>query len=80
MNTDMSTLYQIDWGTILPLVIPILILHLLLLAVALFDLYHRRDLVNRPIIWLIIILLLNTVGPLIYLIIGRRMLKNDQHR
>lgn len=79
MNTDMNVLYQIDWGAILPLVIPILVLYLLLLAVTLFDLYQRRDLVHRPVIWLIVIVLLNTIGPIIYLIIGRRMLKNDQH-
>lgn len=79
MNTDISVLYDLDWGAILPLIIPILILHILLLAVALVDLYRRRNIVNQPIIWLIVILLLNTVGPIIYLIIGRRMLKNDRH-
>ncbi|GAB2567456.1 PLDc N-terminal domain-containing protein [Gracilibacillus alcaliphilus] len=79
MNTDISVLYDVDWSAILPLVLPILILHLLLLVVALIDLYRRRDMINHPIIWLIVILLLNTVGPIIYLIIGRRMLKNDRH-
>ncbi|GIN69991.1 hypothetical protein J14TS2_04660 [Bacillus sp. J14TS2] len=79
MNTDISVLYDLDWSAILPLIIPILILHMLLLAVALVDLYRRRNIVNQPIIWLIVILLLNTVGPIIYLIIGRRMLKNDRH-
>lgn len=79
MNTDISVLFDLDWGAILPLIIPILVLHLILLAVALFDLYRRRDIVNYPIIWMIVILLLNTLGPILYLIIGRRMLKNDRH-
>lgn len=79
MNTDIRTLFEVDWGTILPLVIPILVLHLILLAVALFDLYRRRDIVNYPIIWAVVIVLLNTIGPILYLIIGRRMLKNDHH-
>lgn len=79
MNTDISVLFDLDWGAILPLVIPILVLHLLLLAVALIDLYRRRDMINRPIIWFIVILLLNTIGPILYLIIGRRMLKSDRH-
>ncbi|MGE6631598.1 DUF5652 family protein [Bacillus sp. NPDC077027] len=79
MNTDISFLLDLDWGTILPLVIPIIILHLLLLAVALFDLYRRKDIIHHPVIWLIVIILLNTAGPIIYLIVGRRLLKNDQH-
>ncbi|MBY7145078.1 PLDc_N domain-containing protein [Virgibacillus sp. NKC19-3] len=78
MNTDMSVLKEVDWGAILPLIIPVLALHLLLLVVALVDLYRRRGMVNRPIIWLIVIVLLNTVGPISYLIIGRRMVKNDR--
>lgn len=79
MNTDISVLFDLDWGAILPLVIPILALHVILLAVALFDLYRRRNIVNYPIVWAIVIVLLNTLGPILYLIIGRRMLKNDRH-
>lgn len=79
LNTDISALFELDWGAILPLVIPILALHGTLLAVALFDLYRRRKIVNYPIIWAIVIVLLNTLGPILYLIIGRRMLKNDRH-
>lgn len=79
LNTDIRALFEVDWSAILPLVIPILVLHFILLAVALFDLYRRRNIVNYPIIWMIIIVLLNTLGPILYLIIGRRMLKNDRH-
>jgi len=79
MNTDISVLKEVDWGAIIPLVLPILILHLLLLIIALIDLYRRRALVNYPIVWLVIILLFNTVGPILYLVIGRRLLKNDRY-
>ncbi|WP_130860749.1 PLDc N-terminal domain-containing protein [Gracilibacillus phocaeensis] len=79
MNTDIRALFNVDWAAILPLVIPILVLHFLLLVVALIDLYRRRKLIHHPIIWLIIIVLLNTIGPIIYLVIGRRMLKNDRY-
>ena len=79
MNTDFSALSEVDWGAILPLLIPVLILHVLLLAAALFDLYRRKDIVTQPIIWMIVIVLLNTIGPILYLVIGRRILKNDRH-
>lgn len=79
LNTDMSALFEVDWSAILPLVIPILILHVILLAVALFDLYRRRGIVHYPIIWMIVIVMLNTLGPILYLIIGRRILKDDYH-
>ncbi|MFB1050899.1 PLDc N-terminal domain-containing protein [Paraliobacillus sp. JSM ZJ581] len=79
MNTDISILKDIDWGAIMPIVIPIMVLHLLLLIIALIDLYRRRTIVNYPIVWVVVIVLLNTVGPILYLTIGRRLLKNDRY-
>ncbi|GGP16840.1 PLDc N-terminal domain-containing protein [Oceanobacillus neutriphilus] len=79
MNTDISVLKDIDWGAIMPIVIPIMVLHLLLLTVALIDLYRRRTIVNYSVVWVVVIVLLNTVGPILYLTIGRRLLKNDRY-
>lgn len=79
MNTDISVLTEIDWGTIIPLIVPILVLHLLLLLIALIDLYRRRAIVKYPVVWAIVIVLLNTLGPILYLTIGRKLLKNDRN-
>ncbi|ADC86955.1 PLDc_N domain-containing protein [Staphylococcus lugdunensis] len=78
MNTDINVLKEIDWGTIMPILIPILVLHVVLLIIALIDLYRRRKIVNYPIAWAIAILLFNTIGPILYLIIGRRLIKIDR--
>lgn len=77
MNTDMSALLEIDWPKILPLVLPIILFNLLLIGVALYDWYKRKVLILSPYIWLIIILLLQLLGPILYLVIGRRMIRND---
>lgn len=77
MNTDITVLQEIDWGAIIPLVLPVIFLHLILLAIALYDLFKRRNIIQYPVIWLLVIILFNTVGPIIYLVIGRRMIKSD---
>ena len=45
----------------MPILIPILVLHVVLLIIALIDLYRRRKIVNYPIAWAIAILLFNTI-------------------
>lgn len=59
----------------LPILVPLLILYLILLVVSL------RDLIKRPAsrvhggskgVWAAVILLVNTIGPIIYLAVGRK--------
>ncbi|MBD8014598.1 PLDc N-terminal domain-containing protein [Microbacterium sp. APC 3898] len=80
MNTDMSALLEIDWPQILPFALPIIFFNLLLIGVALYDWYKRKVLIVSPYIWLVIILLLQLLGPILYLVIGRRMIRNDYSR
>ena len=54
------------------LLIPILIIDLGLIAVALWDLYKRERVKGgNKWVWLVIILLIGTFGPIIYLVVGR---------
>ena len=56
----------------IPLIAPLLIIELILLAVALIDLIRREQVKYFPKwLWAIIILLINFIGPIIYLVIGR---------
>ncbi len=56
----------------LPFLIPIVLLQLLLIVVALIDL-ARRPKVNGPKwIWVVIIVLINFIGPIAYFLVGRR--------
>ena len=56
----------------LPLLLPLLLLQLALIAIAVWDLAHREKVRGgNKWVWLAVILLLNTLGPIIYLLLGR---------
>ena len=63
------------WDTIveiLPFLIPLLILQLVLLIVALVDLIKRQKVRgDNKVIWALLIVLVNIIGPVVYLIFGR---------
>lgn len=80
MNTDITALLEIEWTTILPFLLPIVFLNLLLIGVALFDWFKRKDLITSPYIWLVAILLIQSLGPILYLVIGRKVIRNDYSR
>ncbi|WP_203340134.1 MULTISPECIES: PLDc N-terminal domain-containing protein [Planococcus] len=80
MNTDINALLEIDWPQILPFALPIILFNLLLIGVALYDWFKRKELIVSPYIWLAAIILLQLLGPILYLVIGRRMIRNDYSR
>lgn len=77
MNTDITALLEMNWAEILPFALPVIIFNVLLVGVALFDWFKRRGLIVAPFIWLIVIILVQSFGPILYLVIGRRIIKND---
>jgi len=56
---------------LIPFLIPILLLQLVLMVVALRDLIRRQVTRGPKWMWVIIILFVNTFGPIAYLLIGR---------
>ena len=61
-----------DIMTILPLIIPLVILQLVLMIYCLVDLNRRRTVKSLPKWgWALIIILGELFGPIIYLLIGR---------
>lgn len=80
MNTDITALMEIDWDQILPFALPIIFFNLLLIGVALYDWFKRRELIAAPYLWLVAIILIQSLGPILYLVIGRRMIRNDYSR
>lgn len=60
---------------LLIMVIPILLLQLVLIVISLYHLFKKgcKNL-NKPV-WLLIILFVNTIGPILFLLIGRK--QND---
>ena len=64
----------ISLGTWLPLLLPLAILELILILVALVDLIRRdpRQVRGSKLAWGLIILFIATLGPICYLLVGRR--------
>lgn len=63
---------NIDLMSILPLLIPLLVIQLVLVVVCLLDLSRRAKVRGLPKwAWAIIILLGELVGPIVYLFVGR---------
>ncbi len=60
------------WQQLLPILLPLLLIELALLALALWDWVHRQRFryLSRWV-WLAIIVLINILGPLAYLLLGR---------
>ncbi len=56
----------------LTLLIPLIILQLFLQILALLSLFKQDLSKEKRIIWVVIILLLNLLGPIIYFLFGRR--------
>ena len=57
----------------LPLLIPLAVIQLALMVIALIDLFKRENMKsNTRLIWVFVIVLINTIGPIIYLFAGRK--------
>lgn len=64
----MSTLDK----TQIALIIPVILLYLALLLTAIIDLTKNWNTRKNPIIWLIVIIVINIFGPITYFIFGRK--------
>ncbi|MGM7701379.1 PLD nuclease N-terminal domain-containing protein [Pseudalkalibacillus sp. Hm43] len=64
----MEELQMIRWD----LVIPIIIIQLILIVVALVDLIRHKETNGPRWMWVLIILLVNLFGPILYFIFGRK--------
>jgi hypothetical protein len=77
---------QADTGTLirlLPFLVPLFLLELGLLVFALLDVVRRRRVRgNNKVVWILVIVLINVIGPIIYLAVGRQEdgVDSDQDR
>ena len=63
---------ELDIGQLIPLIVPILLVELGLLAFALYDLLKRKRVRGgSKWVWGIIIVVVNIIGPIVYLLLGR---------
>jgi len=61
-----------DIKDLLPLIIPIIIIQVVIMVIALVDLSKRKRVKGESkVVWALIIILVNLIGPVIYLLWGR---------
>ena len=72
LHYGLDDLAHIDWGIVLPIIIPIFLVVALLNLLALIDIYRHRNTREHMLIWIFIILLVNPLGSIFYFIIGRK--------
>lgn len=63
---------DINFMAILPIILPIITIGALLVLIAFIDLYRYRKTRENIQIWVLIILFVNTLGPILYFAIGRK--------
>jgi len=62
---------NINLAHLLPLLIPIALLEFGLLIWALLDLIRRKSVKGNKVVWILVIVLINIIGPIVYFIFGR---------
>jgi len=72
LHYGLNELKDIDWLAVLQIVLPFMIIGLILILIALFDLYRHRKARANVLLWTIVILFFNTIGPILYFTIGRK--------
>ena len=60
-----------DLGELIPLLIPIILVEIVLVAIALVDLIRRERTRGPKWVWVLVILFFNLIGPIVYLLFGR---------
>ncbi|PES61595.1 phosphatidylserine synthase [Bacillus cereus] len=72
LHYGLNDLKDIDIMAFLPIVLPIIAVGALLVFIALIDLYRNRKTRKNVLVWTLIILFVNVLGPILYFVIGRK--------
>lgn len=67
-----NELKNIDFMSILPIILPVIAIGMILVLIALIDLYRNRKTRKNVLLWTLIIIFANTIGPILYFVIGRK--------
>ena len=72
LHYGINELKDVNWMAVLQIALPFMVVGIILILVALIDLYRNRKTRGNVLLWTIIILLFNTIGPILYFTIGRK--------
>ncbi len=80
LHYGLDELNDIDWLAVLQVIWPFMMVGFILILVALIDLYRHRKARTNVMLWTILILFFNTIGPILYFTIGRKGAKHHEVR
>ncbi|AXK16710.1 TPA: PLDc_N domain-containing protein [Bacillus toyonensis] len=72
LHYGLNDLKNIDLMSILPIILPVIAVGALLVLIAFIDLYRHRKIRKNVLVWTLIILFINILGPILYFVIGRK--------
>ncbi|WP_261301024.1 PLD nuclease N-terminal domain-containing protein [Paenibacillus andongensis] len=72
MHYGWNELKEFDFMSLLPVILPVLAVGLILILIALMDLYKNRKTRKNVLLWSLLIIFLNMFGPILYFVIGRK--------
>lgn len=72
LHYGLDDLKNINIMDILPVILPFIAIGLFLVVFALLDLYRHRKSRENVLIWTIVILFVNTLGAILYFVVGRK--------
>ncbi|MEY8351312.1 PLD nuclease N-terminal domain-containing protein [Bacillus cereus] len=72
LHYGLNDFKDIDLMAILPILLPVIFVGMILVLIALIDLYRHRKTRKNVLIWTLIILFVSILGPILYFVIGRK--------
>jgi len=72
LHYGLDDLKEIDIMSFLPIILPVVVIGIILILIALIDLYRNRKTRKNVLMWTLIIIFVNTLGPILYFVIGRK--------
>ncbi|MBE7097272.1 PLD nuclease N-terminal domain-containing protein [Bacillus cereus] len=72
IHYGLNDLKDIDIMAFLPIILPVIAVGALLVLIAFIDLYRHRKTRRNVLVWTLIILFVNILGPILYFVIGRK--------
>ncbi|GIP45420.1 hypothetical protein J45TS6_38790 [Paenibacillus sp. J45TS6] len=72
LHYGFDELKDIDFMAFIPIILPFILVGSLLVLLALFDLFRHKSTRKNILIWALVIIFVNTIGPILYFVIGRK--------
>ncbi|GGI11779.1 PLD nuclease N-terminal domain-containing protein [Gottfriedia solisilvae] len=72
LHYGFDDLKDFNFMAYLPIILPVIVVSGVLILIALIDLYRHRKMRENVVLWAIIILFANTIGSILYFVLGRK--------